>query len=61
VLPKEMTHNVFDILMDLMEPMKSFFVENKIHTSTVKGKVTSFKYKYFIPPKDILEQGTQEE
>jgi hypothetical protein len=60
-MPKKMTHNEFDILRDLLEPMKQFFIESNIVTSFVRGRVTKIKDKYYFPPKIIREAGTEEE
>ena len=60
-MPKKMTHNEFDILKDLMEPMKQFFIESNIVTSFVRGNVTKLKAKYFYPPKIIQDMGSDED
>lgn len=37
IMPKKMTHNEFDMIKDLFEPMRQFFVESNILTSCVRG------------------------
>ncbi|CDW83543.1 UNKNOWN [Stylonychia lemnae] len=56
IMPKRMTHNEFDLQKDLFEPIKQFFIESNILTSSVKGNVQLIKEKYFFPPKNLRNQ-----
>jgi hypothetical protein len=59
-MPRKMTHNEFDIMKDLLEPIKQFFIESNILTSVVKGNVQRIKDKYFFPPKIIKDQANDD-
>jgi len=50
-----MTHNEFDVLEDLYEPISQFLIESNIHPSTVIGRTQGIRPKYFYTPKVIRE------
>lgn len=56
-----MTHNDFDMMTDLIEPLKQFFLESNVVPSLGVGAIRKIKRKFTIPPASIRHYASKHE
>jgi len=56
IMPKDMTHNDFDVYKDLIQPINQFFVESNIVPTFAYGNIGKLKRAMTMPPTVVRDK-----